>query len=86
MRISVELTLMPLQDDYRDHIVQFIKSIRSSDLIVKENALSTQIFGPYDEVMHLVNTELKEAFNNANAIMANLKIVKSDRSTYEPSF
>ena len=86
MNISVELTLMPLQDDYRKHIVGFIQKLRASNLIVKENALSTQVFGPYDEVMQIVNTELKEAFNNANAIIANIKIVKSDRSNYEPSF
>ena len=86
MHISVELTLTPLQDDYRDHIVAFIKKLRKSNLIVKENALSTQVFGPYDEVMQLVTTEMKTAFEQTQAVVANIKMVKSDRSKYEPSF
>ena len=86
MRISVELTLMPLQDDYRDHIVNFIKRLRNSDFHVKENSLSTQVFGDYDDVMLFLKNELKQSFEETEAIIANMKIVKTDRSDYEPSF
>lgn len=86
MKISVELTLMPLQDDYRDHIVNFIKRLRNSNFQVKENALSTQVFGDYDDVMLFLKNELKQSFEETQAIIANMKIVKTDRSDYEPSF
>jgi len=86
MNISVELTLMPLQDDYRDHIVNFIKRLRNSNFHVEENSLSTQIYGEYDAVMLFLKEELKQSFVETQAIIANMKIVKTDRSNYEPSF
>lgn len=86
MKISVELTLMPLEDYYRTHIVNFITRLRNSNFHVEENALSTQIYGEYDEVMLFINNELKQSFEASNAIIANMKIVKSDRSNYEPRF
>lgn len=77
---------MPLQDDYRNHIVSFIKRLRNSNFHIEENSLSTQVYGDYDEVMLFLNKELKESFIASNAIIANMKIVKSDRSNYEPRF
>jgi len=77
---------MPLQDDYRDHIVNFIKRLRNSNFHVEENSLSTQIYGEYDAVMLFLKEELKQSFVETQAIIANMKIVKTDRSNYEPSF
>lgn len=86
MNISVELTLSPLQDTYEEHIINFIKKIRASGLTVLENPLSTQIYGDYDEVMHLLQVEIKEAFELMDKGLLYMKIVKSDRSEYEPHF
>jgi len=86
MNISVELTLMPLQDDYREHIVNFIKRLRDSNFHVEENSLSTQVYGEYDAVMLFLKVELKQSFQETQEIIANMKIVKTDRSNYEPSF
>ncbi|MET7028475.1 thiamine-binding protein [Sediminicola luteus] len=86
MNISVELTLSPLQDTYEEHIINFIKKIRASGLTVLENPLSTQIYGDYDKVMHLMQVEIKEAFELMDKGLLYMKIVKSDRSEYEPHF
>ncbi len=86
MNISIELTLMPLQDNYRVYIIDFIERLRMSGFKIEENGLSTQVFGDYDALMLCVTKELKVSFEKANAIMANMKIVKTDRSRYEPSF
>ena len=43
MDISVELTLSPLQDNYEQPIIDFIKKLRDSGLKTLENPLSTQI-------------------------------------------
>ena len=86
MKISVELTLSPLQDDFEPIIIQFIKKLRKSGLIVKENPLSTQIYGEYDKVMSLLNSEIKEAFNLMENGLLHMKIVKTDRHDYEPDF
>jgi len=86
MTISVELTFSPLQDDFESHIISFIKKLRASGLTILENPLSTQIFGDYDVVMKVLNSEIKEAFELMDKGLLFMKIVKSDRSSYEPHF
>lgn len=86
MKISVELTLTPLHDDYEPAIIHFIKKLRASNFIVMENPLSTQIYGDYDEVMQLLTKEIKEAFELIERGLLFIKIVKSDRHGYEPHF
>ncbi|MGY5849107.1 thiamine-binding protein [Salegentibacter sp. F14] len=86
MKISVELTLTPIQDDFEPAIINFIKKIRTSGLTVKENPLSTQVYGDYDTVMALLNTEIKAAFEAIDRGLLYMKIVKSDRSDYAADF
>ncbi|MDO5607152.1 MAG: hypothetical protein Q4G08_01730 [Capnocytophaga sp.] len=86
MKISVELTLSPLQDDFEPPIIHFIKKMRASGLAVLENPLSTQVYGDYDDVMHLLNNEIKETFELMDRGLLYMKIVKSDRQDYEPHF
>lgn len=86
MKISFELTLTPLQDDYEPAIIELIKSLRASGLKVSENALSTQVFGEYDEVMDVLKEEMKTALEAVDRGLIYIKIVKSDRSSYEPHF
>lgn len=86
MDISVELTLTPLQDDFEPPIIDFIKGLRDSGLTILENPLSTQVYGTYDQVMAVLTKEIKGAFENAEHILLQMKIVKSDRSDYEPHF
>ncbi|CAM1348979.1 hypothetical protein [Tenacibaculum insulae] len=86
MKISVELTLTPLQNEFETPIIEFIKKLRASGLTVLENPLSTQVYGDYDAVMKLVTSELKNTFELIDSGILFMKIVKSDRSNYEPSF
>ena len=86
MEISVELTFSPLQDDFEQQIINFIKKLRASGLTVLENPLSTQVYGAYDEVMQVLNAEIKEAFELMDKGLLFMKIVKTDRSDYEPHF
>lgn len=86
MNISVELTFSPLQDDFEEHIISFIKKLRASDLTVLENPLSTQVYGDYNAVMNVLQNEIKEAFELIDKGLLFMKIVKSDRSAYESNF
>ena len=86
LKISVELTFSPLVADYEQPIKEFIKKLRSSGLTVKENPLSTQVYGEYDTVMNLVQAEMKSALENVDSGLLFMKIVKTDRSDYEPNF
>ncbi len=86
MNISVALTLTPLQDDFEPPIINFIKRLRDSGLTVLENPLSTQVYGEYDTVMNVLQIEMKTALDALDNGLMYLKIVKSDRSDYEPHF
>lgn len=86
MKISVELTLTPLQDNYEPAIKNFIRKLRSSGLTVKETPLSTQVYGDYGRVMELLNEEIKTAFEEIDRGLMYIKIVKSDRSDYAADF
>lgn len=86
MNISVELTLTPLQDAFEPPIIDFIKRLRDSGLTVLENPLSTQVYGEYDAVMKVLQTEMKTALEVVDNGLMYLKIIKSDRSHYEPHF
>jgi len=86
MEISVELTLTPIQDNYEPAIIDFIKSLRASGLTIKENPLSTQVYGDYDKVMEVLNKEMKIALEAVDRGLMYIKIVKSDRSDYAAHF
>ena len=86
MYISVELTLSPLQDSFEEPIIGFIKKLRASGFKLIENPLSTQIYGEYDELMPFLQKVMKEALLEIQNGLFFVKIVKSDRSSYEPHF
>ena len=86
MNISVELTLTPIQDNYEPAIIQLIQNLRNSGLKVLENPLSTQVYGDYDEVMTVLNKEIKIAMEAVDRGLLYMKIVKSNRYDYEPHF
>ncbi|WP_290698786.1 hypothetical protein [Lacinutrix sp.] len=86
MNISIDLTLSPLQDDYEKHVIDFIKVLRDSEFTVLENPLSTQIFGDFDRLMPFLNQKIKESFQKQDICVLTMKVVKTDRSDYEPHF
>tara|TARA_B110000967_G_scaffold96216_1_gene98820 strand:+ start:71 stop:331 length:261 start_codon:yes stop_codon:yes gene_type:complete len=86
MNVSIEITLMPLQDQYEAPIKEFIKCLRTSDFKILENPLSTQIYGAYVPLMIFLTEAIEVSFNGLDAGMINLKIVKSDRSGYRSNF
>lgn len=86
MHISVDLTFSPLQDNYETHIIDFIKRLRDSGFTIIENPLATQIFGPYDKLMPFLQAEIKRSLEAIGIGLFTIKIVKTDRSDYEPHF
>ena len=86
MKISVDLTLSPLQDDFEAPIKKFIKTMRTSGFRVIENPLSTQIYGDYDKVMEFLTEEIRESFLALDHVVLTMKFVKSDRSDYAADF
>ena len=86
MNISIDLTLSPLQDNYEKHVIDFIKALRASEFTVLENPLSTQIYGDYNKLMPFLTKTVKTSFENQDICVLTMKVVKTDRSDYEPHF
>ena len=86
MKTSIEITLMPLNDDYKSIIKKFITSLRESNFQILENPLSTQIFGELEPTMLMLIEKIDNIFSACDGIMVNLKIVKGNRFHYKPDF
>ena len=86
MKISLELTLLPLNDNYKIAIKNFITKLRSLGFKVMENPMSTQVYGEYDALMSALQKAVKESFENELSVVVNMKIIKGDRSAYVPNF
>ena len=86
MKLSIELTLTPLKSDFIASIKMFIKQLRGLGFDIKENPLSTQIYGDFDLIMNKLVPLIKKTFDKEESIMLHLKMVKGDRSQYKPDF
>ncbi len=63
MKLTAELSLYPLQDDYLAVIQGFIdKLAQHPDLVIVTNAMSTQVCGDYDRVITVVGDVLKASY------------------------
>ena len=86
MKISVELTLAPLKNNYVPTIKSFIKKLRKLNVTTKETPLSTQIYGEYDQIMNMIIPIIRNTFEDEDAVILHIKMIKGDRSQYEPDF
>jgi uncharacterized protein YqgV (UPF0045/DUF77 family) len=86
MNVSAEITLMPLNDNYKKIIKNFIQSIRNTSFKVLENPLSTQIYGDFQPIMEMLTKKINIIFSESDGIIINLKIVKGNRINYKPDF
>ena len=62
MKLTVDISLYPLNSDYIPIIKEFIAELnKESDLTIVTNALSTQVTGEYDLLMHTLHAEMKRS-------------------------
>jgi len=59
LKVSIELTLTPLQNDFEPLIKEFIIKLRASGFKIIENPLSTQIYGDYENILAFLTPEIK---------------------------
>ena len=86
MNISVEISYYPLQDEYVQSILEFIDRLKSySELQIKSNGISTQVFGKYGDVMRVLTLEIEKSFAIPNSVFI-LKIINSDLQIYPNSY
>jgi uncharacterized protein YqgV (UPF0045/DUF77 family) len=76
MRISVDISLYPLNKDYIKPIKNFISAVNSTEgLEVETNKMSTQIRGESDIIFDLLKKEVPNAFEENRAAFI-IKIIK----------
>lgn len=70
MKISVEISLYPLSEDYESIILAFLARLNQHpNLIIETNGMSTQVFGEYDQVMGAINQEMKKVYESGKAML-----------------
>ncbi len=79
MKTSIEISYYPLNDSFIPHVKAFIERLQMYDSIVtKPNTMSTQVFGEYDELMSIVNKEIKKSFETLPHSIFIIKIINAD--------
>lgn len=78
MRVAVDISLYPLADDFLPPIKDVIDRLdANSSVEVVTNAMSTQIRGEYDEVMAVLNQEIKQTFDQCPKAVFAIKILNN---------
>lgn len=79
MKISVEISMYPLQEEYETPILLFIEGLkRHPDLTVRTNTMSTQVFGDYDALAQALFEEVKIAFKSGIPSVLVMKWINLD--------
>ena len=78
MKISIEISYYPLNNDYLAPIKGFIERINQNEnLVIQTNGMSTQVFGEYDEVFATITKEMKASFELPHSVFV-MKVINSD--------
>ena len=78
MKVAVDISLYPLQEDLIPPILDVIERLKSNpDLDVVTNPMSTQIRGDYDQVMALLQPEIKATFETLPKAVFVIKILNN---------
>lgn len=79
MKLTVEISKYPLQDNYIDAIQGFIDELNKvPNLYVITNTLSTQIFGDYDDVMAALQSCIRWSFEHYGKVVFVCKFLYGD--------
>jgi len=80
MMLSVEISMYPLQDDYKPKIKDFLDDInaQATNVEIRSSNMSTRIFGDYDEVTTLLNLAMKTSMKEFGKIVFVCKYLEGD--------
>lgn len=78
MKISVEISYYPLNEQYKAPIKAFIATLNENkNLVVRTNTMATQVFGEFDEVMGSIQYCMKQAFELPHSVFV-MKVINAD--------
>jgi uncharacterized protein YqgV (UPF0045/DUF77 family) len=76
MRCAIEISMYPLGDRYIPRIQAFIDRLNSyPGIVVKTNALSTQIWGEIDSTMAMLASEIESATQGSPQLVFVMKVL-----------
>lgn len=78
MRVAVDISLYPIRDEFIPPIDDVIARLkRHNSIEVKTNAMSTQLFGEYEDVMSALNKEIMTTFTALPTAVFAIKILNN---------
>jgi uncharacterized protein YqgV (UPF0045/DUF77 family) len=80
MKISVDISMYPLQSEFEKPILAFIEALAQERTVdIARTELSTQIYGEYETIMPLLHREIKAVFEEIPQSVFVIKLVGEDR-------
>lgn len=81
MKLSVEISMYPLKDEYLPAIQDFIDRLNAHpQLQVITNTMSTRVFGDYELLMNTLKTEMRASYENFGRAIFVCKFIDGDLS------
>lgn len=78
MRVAADISLYPLDEDFIPPIKDVIERLRAhANVEVVTNAMSTQLVGEYQDVMHALEQEMGATFASLPKAVFVLKILNN---------
>lgn len=75
MKTTIEISNYPLSEDYEPKIIDFIERCQASGIKTKVNATSTHLQGDYDQVMNILQKEIKSSFEKYGKMIFVVKVL-----------
>ncbi|SEA15351.1 hypothetical protein [Microbulbifer marinus] len=84
MKLSVEISMYPLKDEYIPSIQDFIERLnRHPELRVITNTMSTQVFGDYNLLMDVLKQEMRASYEKHGRAIFVCKFIDGDLAPAE---
>jgi len=80
MKVSIDISMYPLNEQYCQPIIDFIDKLETYPKVsVQRNSMSTHIYGDYQEVMDTLNTEILKVLEQIPETVFVIKLIGTDR-------
>ncbi|MCF6299348.1 MAG: hypothetical protein L3J01_05660 [Thiomicrorhabdus sp.] len=81
MKISIDISMYPLQEAYCQPIIDFIERVEQlPNITIQRNAMSTQLFGDYRPVMDALDSEILKVLETIPETVFVIKLIGIDRN------
>tara|TARA_B110000211_G_C13957091_1_gene498813 strand:- start:298 stop:546 length:249 start_codon:yes stop_codon:yes gene_type:complete len=79
MKATLEISKYPLSEDYEPKVLDFIERLNTyKNITVKTNVTSTHVTGVYDEVMPILQKEIKISYEKYGKAIFVVKVLMGD--------